>query len=68
MIKLAQGRAKKAGMLPGAPVHAGDQKVDRVSISLIHYSENQLVEEFDNTKSCFPYLEMVGVNWISVRG
>lgn len=69
MIKFSRGRAKKTGMLPGALVHVGEQKVDQVSISLTHYSDNRLVEEeFDDIKACFPYLELDGVKWISVRG
>lgn len=56
-------------MLPGTLVHVGIQKADKVHINLVHYQESLLVEEeFEKIESCFPYLNLDGVVWISIRG
>jgi len=69
MMLPGKDRSKKAGMLPGALVHVGIQKTDKVHINLVHYQENLLVEEeFEKVESCFPYLNLDGVVWISIRG
>ena len=69
MMLPGKDRSKKAGMLPGTLVHVGIQKTDKVHINLVHFQENLLVEEeFEKIESCFPYLNLDGVVWISIRG
>ena len=69
MILVGKDRSKKAGMPPGTLIHVGKQKADKVHINLMHYKESLLEEkEFEKIESCFPYLNLDGVVWISIRG
>jgi magnesium transporter len=66
---ISKGAAKKIGQAPGTLTHAGEKKVEDVTISVIDYdtsncSEKQVVAVSD----CFPFKDTQTVSWINVNG
>jgi magnesium transporter len=62
-------RSKKAGLPPGTLVHIGEQKAERVKITVIDYDEGRLQEEEIGTvEECFPFKDKPTVTWINVDG
>ena len=45
MYKLTRNRSEKAGLPPGALVHVGERRVEKVKISIIDYDETNLEEK-----------------------
>ena len=65
MPRLIKRSRKKVGLSPGTLIHVGDQKVDKIKISLINYDEGQLLEkELINIEDSFPYKDTPPVTWI----
>jgi magnesium transporter len=62
-------RSEKSGLSPGSIVHIGEQKVDRVKISLIDYDPKKLdVKTIDLPEETYPLRETDTVSWINVIG
>ena len=61
--------SKKAGLPPGALVHVGKKKTDKVNISVIDYSKTEFSEKIcSNVEECFPFKETKNISWINVDG
>jgi magnesium transporter len=59
----------KIGLPPGSIVHIGEQKIEKVKITLTEYDENNL-ETFDITsiEEIEPYTDTPQVTWVNVCG
>jgi magnesium transporter len=69
MPRLIKKRSKKAGLPPGTLVHIGEQKAEKVSITVIDYDEGRLQEEeIETVEECFPFKDKPTVTWINVDG
>ncbi len=61
--------SKKAGLPPGALVHIGKRKSNKIKISVIDYDEDHFSEEICKTpEACFEYRDKKSVSWINVDG
>lgn len=62
-------RSQKAGLPPGSLVHIGEVQPCNIKISLLEYSENELIEE-DNVslETCLKRSEASRMTWIQVEG
>jgi len=62
-------QAAKVGLAPGALIHLGERKTEQPTISLIEYSDTELVEycftSIDETKAYAPKLPVL---WLNVHG
>ena len=69
MHRLIIRRSQKAGLPPGTLVHIGEQKVEKVRISIIDYDEKQLKEmDAETVEVCFPFRDSNTVTWINIDG
>lgn len=67
--KLIKRRSKKAGLAPGALVHIGEKKAEKVKITLIDYAEFEFQEkEVEKIEKCFPFKDKPTVTWINIDG
>jgi magnesium transporter len=67
MPRLIKKRSKKVGLPPGTLVHIGEQKAEKVSITVIDYDEARFQEEEIKTvEECFPFKDKPTVTWINV--
>jgi magnesium transporter len=61
--------SKKIGLVPGALVHVGKKKIEKVRIRLIDYDETQLQEKEPKTiEECFPFEDLPTVTWVNIDG
>jgi magnesium transporter len=61
--------SKTIGLSPGALVHIGKKKIEKVRIRLIDYDEAQLQEkEPRSIEECFPFKDLPTVTWVNVDG
>ena len=57
------------GAPPGTIIYTGENKGDRIKISLIEYNENDFVEhEFYDLSECISHIKPELVKWINVEG
>ncbi len=64
-----RGKSKKPGLSPGTLVYVGDQKDEKVRITIIDYTSDQLEEkEVESVEACLPYMERETVTWINISG
>ncbi len=69
MPKYMKGKSITAGLPPGALIHIGEKKTERVRIRVINYDENQLLEkEIKKVEECLPFKEKPTVTWINIEG
>ncbi|MDI6810704.1 MAG: magnesium/cobalt transporter CorA [archaeon] len=69
MPRLIKRRSKKIGLPPGALVHIGEKKAEKVKISIIDYDEVQFQEkEAKTVEECFPFKDKPTVTWINIDG
>ncbi|MFC2043976.1 magnesium/cobalt transporter CorA [Chloroflexota bacterium] len=69
MHRLIKKRSEKAGLPPGTLVHVGEQRVEKVKITIIDYDEINFVEKEAKTiEECFPFKEKSTVTWINIDG
>lgn len=62
-------RIKKFGLPPGALIHVGKKKVEKVRITLIEYDEKNFYEkEIENIEECFQINEAPKIKWINIDG
>jgi magnesium transporter len=65
-------RSKKSGSPPGTLVHIGEQKSDRIRITLVQYNDSEVHEQELETLECLeqfaPNLGEKGVSWINIEG
>ena len=69
MPRYVRKRSKKIGLLPGALVHTGVKKTDKVRITVFDYDELHFEErEVATVEECFPYRDSDRVTWIDIDG
>ncbi|UCH71975.1 MAG: magnesium/cobalt transporter CorA [Thermoplasmatales archaeon] len=69
MVKFIKKSSKTAGLPPGALIHIGEKKIEKVKISVIDYSIGKFDEkEVKNVEECFPSVKKPSVTWINVDG
>ncbi len=69
MSKLLKKASKVAGLPPGSLIHIGEQKIDRVRINIIFFSEDRFLEkEVDTIDDAFSIKDKYNVRWISIEG
>ncbi len=57
------------GMHPGALVHVGEKKVEKITYSVIEYNEKEIKERIPNfAEECFPTGNESVIHWINVYG
>jgi magnesium transporter len=59
----------KAGLPPGTPVHVGERKTEKVTISIVNYDRDGC--KFHQTaapEDCLAYRDQPGVTWVSIDG
>ena len=69
MARLFKKSNKPIGGAPGALIHVGEKKVQKISTSILHYDQDQLIEndtadieEFNNVRN------QPGVTWYNIIG
>jgi magnesium transporter len=69
LAKYIKKSSKSSGLPPGALVHIGERKTDKVKITVIDYSQDIFQEtEVKKVEECFPYKRRPTVTWINVDG
>ncbi|MFH1379955.1 MAG: magnesium/cobalt transporter CorA [bacterium] len=69
MLKLFKKVSKTAGLLPGAIVHVGERKTERIRISVFDYGKKQFSEkEIRAIEDCFDLKKTSTVSWINIDG
>jgi magnesium transporter len=69
MRKFFKTTAKKRAQPPGSLIHVGEQKTERLTLTLIRYDENRFMEkEIDDPGECLPGKDFNGVCWGNVTG
>ena len=62
-------RSTKSGLPPGALIHIGEKKAEKVRISILDYDENQCEEKEAKTiEECFPFKDKPTTTWINIDG
>ncbi len=57
------------GQSPGALIHVGEQKVEQVKFSILHYHQDKFEEKKDiPIEECLEIKEKEGVTWINISG
>ena len=61
--------ADKVGLPPGTVVHTGVERVEKVIINVMEFSEGQMREYIaDSMDDCSPSLDKSVIKWVHVRG
>jgi len=69
MPRLIKRFYRKRGLPPGALVHIGEKKTEKVRISIIDYNLSNFEErEVKKVDECFTYKSKSTVSWINVDG
>jgi magnesium transporter len=69
LMKQAQRRSQKSGLAPGTLVHVGEQKTDKMLITLIEYDEIAYeMREMEAMRECLPYKDKPSVTWLNIEG
>ncbi len=69
MTRIIKNISKTAGLVPGALIHVGDKKGQKVKISVIDYNETNFQEKaVKETEECFSFKDTLTVTWINVDG
>ncbi|MBA3815911.1 MAG: magnesium/cobalt transporter CorA [Parachlamydiaceae bacterium] len=69
MSKILKKRMNKPGLSPGSLVHVGEQNVETVTITLIDYDAQKIVEKKGaSLKECMISLNTPTLTWINVCG
>ncbi len=69
MTESSKHISKKTGLPPGALVHIGSQKTDKVKISVIDYSADNYSEStVDKVEDCYSFKDTNSVSWINIDG
>jgi len=69
MLRLIKRISHKSGLSPGALVHIGDKKIEKVRIRLMDYDEGSFEEkDLERIEECFPSKDTQTVSWINIDG
>lgn len=67
MARFFKKRSEKAGLPPGYLAHMGEERPERVKISVIDYDENHFEERtVDTVEECFQFKAKPTVTWINI--
>ena len=62
-------RSIKTGLPPGALIHIGEKRSEKVKISIIDYDEINFQEKEAKTiEECFPFKDKPTITWINIDG
>ena len=69
MLNFLKKGSRTAGLPPGALMHIGERKTEKVKITVIKYDETHFKEnEVKSIEECFPLKEKSAVTWINIDG
>lgn len=69
MVSLFKRHSRKIGTPPGTFDLVGEQKMEKVKITVMDYSEkNYEFKEIEKVEDLFPYRENTNVSWINIYG
>ncbi len=61
--------ADTVGLSPGALVHVGEKKVEKIRFSIINYDEKEITEKQDaSLEECLDVKNKSGTTWINISG
>jgi magnesium transporter len=67
--KIKKKTTSKVGLPPGTIIHVGEQKIEKVSITLTEYDENKVETcEINSVEEIDPYTDTPQVTWVNVCG
>jgi magnesium transporter len=67
--KIIKKTSSKVGLPPGSIVHVGEQKIEKVKITLTEYDENNVDScEINSIEEIEPYTDTPQVTWVNVCG
>lgn len=69
MSHILKKRRKKYGLPPGALVHVGEKPDKKVELSLIDYSESNILQRNNlSVEACMSFMSKPTVTWINING
>lgn len=67
--KIGKKTSAKVGLPPGSIIHVGEQKIEKVKITLTEFDENNVETcEINSVKEIDPYTGTPQVTWVNVYG
>ena len=67
--KIGKKTSSKVGLPPGSIIHVGEQKIEKVKITLTEYDEKKVETcEINSVEEIDPYTDTPQVTWVSVSG
>ncbi|MCU0333055.1 MAG: magnesium/cobalt transporter CorA [Ignavibacteriaceae bacterium] len=67
--KISRKTSSKIGLPPGSIIHVGEQKIEKVKITLIEYDEKKFEScEIHSVQEIDPYTDTPQVTWVNVCG
>jgi magnesium transporter len=67
--KIGKKTSAKVGLPPGSIIHVGEQKIEKVKITLTEYDENNVETcEINSVGEIDPYTDTPQVTWVNVSG
>jgi len=67
--KRLKRRTRKIGLPPGTPVYVGEERKEKVRITVMNYSKEHLVEKaIEDVEECCEFADKAEVTWINVDG
>jgi magnesium transporter len=62
-------RSRKTGLPPGTLIHIGERKIERASVTVIDYDEQEYQEKLaGKAEECLVYKEKPTITWVAVKG
>jgi len=69
MQRLIKKSSKSRGLPPGALIHIGEKKTDKIKISVLDYSIGKYDEkEIKKIEDCYSYKRKPSITWINIDG
>ncbi len=69
MPKKHKRARKKIGLKPGTVVYVGEERTEKVEITIIDFKETEYFEKkVENVEECFPFKDSPSITWINLSG
>ena len=69
MAKFVKRLSRKSGLPPGTLMPIGEQRIDKIRITLMDYDEDQITDrEVENIEEVFPFKDKPTVTWVNIDG
>ncbi len=69
MTRLFTKKIRPIGLPPGSLLYTGKEQTDKISISIIEYTEDQIIEKNDvSIQECLERIQTPAMTWIQVYG